>query len=186
LPVPDATKRKKKATGATDVRGLPERIMLDSGVVIRALEHDNPSRRDDPRLFDCRELWMRALRESRVLLPPFVVLEVLASGESPPLPLVRAVEHVPFSYQAAEQIAKKAGSDVKRRAAKDAARDGKRGKKPRSVVSHGALIVGTAAFHGADVLVTLDEDVKALAKLARVPVAEPKELLRGTQRSLFG
>ena len=34
-------------------------------------------------------------------------------------------------------------------------------------------------------LVTLDEDVKVLAKLARVPVAEPKDLLRGSQGSLF-
>jgi predicted nucleic acid-binding protein len=163
---------------------LPERIMLDSGVVIRALEHANPSRRDDPRIFDCRELWMRALRESRVLLPPFVVLEVLGSSprdsDGPPLPVVRAVEHVPFSYQAAEQIARKAGAEVKKRLSR--ATKG----KTRGAVSHDALIVGTAAFHGADVLVTLDEDVKALAKLARVPVAEPKDLLRGTQRSLFG
>ncbi len=47
-----------------------------------------------------------------------------------------------------------------------------------------ALIVGTAQFHGADVLVTLDEDVVSLAKLARVRVAEPKELLRWTQGEL--
>lgn len=162
-----------------ETKALPERIMLDSGVLIRALEHDNASRRDDPRIFDCRELWMRALREARVLLPPFVVLEVLGGhdGEGPPIPVVRAIEHVAFSYQAAEQMARKAAGDAKRRAPK--------GKK-RGAVRHDALIVGTAAFHKADVLVTLDDEVKALAKLARVPVAEPKDLLRGTQRSLFG
>lgn len=42
-----------------------------------------------------------------------------------------------------------------------------------------------AQFHRADVLVTLDEDVKALAKLARVRVADPKELLHGSQAQLF-
>lgn len=172
-----ATDKKKTARKSV---ALPERIMLDSGVVIRALEHANPARTGDARVPDCRELWVRALRECRVLMPPFVVLEVLAGdGAAPQFPIVRTVEHVAFSYQAAELMAGWAAPDVQKRLAKET-------KTARRVVKYDALIVGTAQFHRADVLVTLDDDVKALAKLARVPVAEPKDLLRGTQGDLFG
>lgn len=171
-----ASVRKKKARKPV---ALPERIMLDSGVVIRALEYSNPARKDDERVTDCRDLWVRALRECRVLMPPFVVLEVLGGdGAAPRFPVVRSVEHVAFSYQAAELMAAWAAPDVQKRLARET-------KTVRRVVTYDALIVGTAQFYRADVLVTLDDDVKALAKLARVPVAEPKDLLRGTQGSLF-
>jgi predicted nucleic acid-binding protein len=153
--------------------------MLDSGVIIRALEHANPARKGDPRVADCRTLWERALRECRVLMPPFVVLEVLAGDGAPPqFPIVKSVEHVAFSYQAAEKMAAWAGPEVKKRLARET-------KTARRVVNYDALIVGTAAFYAADVLVTLDEGVKALAKLANVRTAEPKEILKGTQETLF-
>jgi predicted nucleic acid-binding protein len=171
-----ATARKK---GARKRVALPERIMLDSGVVIRALEHANPARKDDQRVSDCRELWVRVLRECRVLMPPFVVLEVLAGdGAAPQFPIVRTVEHVAFSYQAAELMAGWAAPDVQKRLARET-------KTARRVVKYDALIVGTAQFHRADVLVTLDEDVKALAKLAGVRAEEPRDLLQGAQGDLF-
>lgn len=158
---------------------LPERVMLDAGVIIRALEHGNPSRKADPHVADCRTLWERALRECRVLMPPFVVLEVLASEGAPDeFPIVKSIEHVAFSYQAAEQMAKWARGEAKKRVSRDA-------KTARRAFNHDALLVGTAAFHEAEVLVTLDEGVKALAKLARVRVAEPSDLLKGTQGKLF-
>ena len=158
---------------------LPARIMLDSGVVIRALEYANPARAGDARVSDCRTLWVRALKECRVLMPPFVVLEVLGGDGAPPqFPIARAVEHVAFSYQAAELMARWSTPDMKKRLARET-------KTARRVVTYDALIVGTAQFHQADVLVTLDDDVKALAKLARVHVAEPKDLLWGTQGNLF-
>lgn len=165
--------------GPARVATLPERLMLDSGVVIRALEHANPARKGDPRVADCRSLWERALRECRILMPPFVVLEVLAGDSaSPRFPIVSSVVHVAFAYQAAERMAKWAGPDAKKRLARET-------KTARRIVSYDALIVGTAAFHEAEVLVTLDADVKALAKLAGVRAVEPKELLRGTQGKLF-
>lgn len=158
---------------------LPERIMLDSGVLIRALEYNNPSRKSDVRVGDCRALWVRALRECRVLMPPFVVLEVLAGDSAAPqFPVVRSVEHVAFSYQAAEQMAQWTKPSALKRLARDT-------KSTRRIVGYDALIVGTAQFHRVDMLVTLDQDVKALAKLARVPFAEPGDLLRGTQGDLF-
>lgn len=153
--------------------------MLDSGVIIRALEHSNPARKGDPRVADCRTLWERALRESRVLMPPFAVLEVLAGDDAPPqFPVVKSVEHVAFSYQAAEKMAAWASPDIRKRLAHET-------KTARRVVNYDALIVGTAAFYAADVLVTLDAGVKAMAKLANVRTAEPNELLKGTQGQLF-
>lgn len=100
-----------------------------------------------------------------------------AGDGAPPFPVVKSVEHVAFSYQAAEKMAAWAGADTgsASRATKTA----------RRVVNYDALIVGTAAFYAADVLVTLDEGVKAMAKLANVRTAEPKELLKGTQGALF-
>lgn len=91
---------------------------------------------------------------------------------------MKSVEHVAFSYQAAEKMAAWAGPEVKKRLARET-------KTARRVVNYDALIVGTAAFYAADVLVTLDEGVKAMAKLANVRTAEPKELLKGTQATLF-
>ena len=170
-----ATRKRAPAKPAV----LPDRIMLDSGVIIRALEHSNPARKGDPRVADCRTLWERALREARVLMPPFVVLEVLAGDGAPPqFPVVKSVEHVAFSYQAAEKMAAWAGADIRKRLARET-------NTARRVVNYDALIVGTAAFYAADVLVTLDEGVKAMAKLASVRTAEPKELLKGTQGTLF-
>lgn len=169
----------KKRAAREQIVKLPERIMLDSGVVIRALEHGNPARKHDARVPDCRELWERALRECSVLMPPFVVLEVLAGdGAVSQFPIVRTVEHVAFSYQVAEQMARWAAPDIQKRLARETTTS-------RRVVSYDAMIVGTAEFHRADVLVTLDDDVKALAKLAGVRVAEPRELLGGTTRNLF-
>lgn len=153
--------------------------MLDAGVIIRALDHENPARRGDAAVADCRTLWERSLRESRVLMPPFVFLEVLAgAGGQAPFPVVGSVEHVGFSYRAAEMMAPWVRPATGKRAAKDA-------RSPRNVVGYDALIVGTAAFHEVEVLVSLDAGVKALGKLAGVRVVEPHELLKGTQGKLF-
>lgn len=71
-----------------------------------------------------------------------------------------------------------AGPEIRKRLARET-------KTARRVVNYDALIVGTAAFHAADVLVTLDEGVKAMAKLASVRTAEPNDLLKGRQETLF-
>lgn len=196
--------------------GLPERLVFDATVLLFALEHENPKRKDDPRVADCREVWERSLREARVLLPPFVLLEVLAGGDDDDavpvpkaakaaakgrkpkgskaadetkkarpakrvelaFPLVRAVEHVAFTYQVAERMAAWARPQVLASIAKEEG-------VPRRVVGHDALVVGVADFYRADVVVTLDPATKRLAKLAGVRAAEPRDLLRGTQREMF-
>jgi glutathione S-transferase len=104
---------------ATKPVALPGRIMLDSGVIIRALEHANPQRSSDPRVADCRALWERALSECRVFLPPFVVLEVMSGEQAGALPIVKSIEHVAFTYQVAESMAKWAKPGDQKRVAKD-------------------------------------------------------------------
>lgn len=153
--------------------------MIDAGVILRALDHENPVRRGDATVADCRTLWERALRESRVLMPPFVFLEVLAgAGGRAPFPVVSSVEHVGFSYRAAEIMAPWVRPATGKRGKRDP-------KSTRNVVGYDALIVGTAAFHEVEVLVSLEPGIKALGKLAGVRVVEPHELLKGTQGKLF-
>lgn len=167
-----------KATKEPRRRKLPARIMMDAGVIVRALDHESGARKKDPRAKECRELWTRALQECRVLVPPFVVLELLAGQRgAPAFPVVRAIEHVAFSYQVAEQMAAWAAPTAHAEVAK-------RTGASRRVVGFDALVVGTAKFHGADVLVTLDDDVLALAASAGVPAARPRELLTWQQQSL--
>lgn len=167
-----------KTTKQPKRRKLPARIMLDSGVVLRALDHESPTRKKDPHVKECRELWSRALQECRVLIPPFVVLELLAGQRgATAFPVVRAIEHVAFSYQVAEQMAAWATPSASAETAKATSTS-------RRVVGYDALIVGTAKFHGADVLVTLDDAVVALATAAGMNVARPRELLSWQQQSL--
>ena len=64
-------------------------------------------------------------------------------------PLVRAVEHVAFTYQVAERMAAWARPQVLASIAKEEG-------VPRRVVGHDALVVGVADFYRADVVVTLD------------------------------
>jgi predicted nucleic acid-binding protein len=159
-------------------RQFPARMMLDSGVIIRALDYKNPSRKQDPWVRDCRAIWERALSESIVLMPPLVLLELMSGEGAPPeFPNVGAIEHVGFSYQVAEQMAKWAKPKAGKKVAKET-------NTTRRVVQYDMLIVGTAAFYKADMLVTLDEDVKKLAKLAKVRAEDPKVVLRGTQTEL--
>jgi predicted nucleic acid-binding protein len=54
----------------------------------------------------------------------------------------------------------------------------------RKVVNYDALIVGIAAFHGASVLVSLDQGMKKMGALAGVRVVEPNALLSGQQREI--
>lgn len=88
-----ATRKRAPAKPAV----LPDRIMLDSGVIIRALEHANSARKGDPRVVDCRRLWERALRECRVLPPPRDRLSACGDGAAhaalTPDPWRRPIEH---------------------------------------------------------------------------------------------
>ena len=163
---------------------LPKRMMLDASVIIMALEHDNPRLRRDPTVKDARELWERALAECTVLLPPFIVLELLLGGVSTPLPALRNLMHVAFTYEVAESMGNWAsmpapGTNAQRTGKTQAIAAARSGR-------YDALIVGTAKFYGADVLVTRDAATKAMAKAAGVVTQDPAELLRWTQRGLPG
>jgi hypothetical protein len=80
--------------------------MLDTGVLIRALEYDNPKRSNDERVADCRAVWTQALRENTILIAANSVLEVLWGDSTfEQFPIVEAVEHVGFTYQVAERMA---------------------------------------------------------------------------------
>lgn len=95
---------------------LPARMVFDSVVTILALEHKNPTRKGDPRVADARQVWVRALRESRILLSPLVVLEFLGGAKpGKPFPLVSGIEHVGITYQMAEAMVQWASPPRSRR-----------------------------------------------------------------------
>jgi predicted nucleic acid-binding protein len=181
---PRQSSGRARPAGAQSKSLLPKRIMLDANVIIMALEYDNPRLRSDPKVKDARELWERALAECTVLLPPFIVLELLLGGVSTPLPALRNLMHVAFTYEVAESMGSWAsmpapGPKLRRAMKVESGADARNGR-------YDALIVGTAKFYGADVLVTQDVATKAIAKAAGVVTQAPAELLRWTQRGLPG
>jgi hypothetical protein len=177
------------AARSNQLAHLPKRIMLDSPIVIMALEYDNPRRQTDPKVQDARELWERALVECTVLLPPFVVLDLLLGGVQAPLPALRNLMHVAFTYEVAESMSSWASAPLPTKAtARKAGTRNAAARTPnaRDGMRYEALIVGTAKFYGAEVLVTHDAATAALATAAGLRVADPSALLRWTQRGLPG
>ncbi len=116
---------------------LPSRPLLDSGVVIRALEHESPKFVGDPRTQACRELWVELLRSSSdVLIAAPSLTEYLIGPDPKPFPRTKRVIVVSFDERAASQLAHWAGREVLVDTAKTGA--------PRDYIRYDAMIVACA------------------------------------------
>jgi predicted nucleic acid-binding protein len=151
-----------------DLNKFPARLLLDTGILIRALEHDREPHKSDPRTRDCRDLWVALASTSKtdVLIAAPSLLEYLRGPKAPEPPIVPGVIYASFDYLVAQDMASWATTatikEVRDRAA-----------NTRRIVTYDALIVGTARFYGADFIVSYDEDVQKLAAKARVGCCEP-------------
>lgn len=143
-------------------------MLLDTSVFIRALEHDKDAHRADPRVTDCRDLWVALLRSDRteVLISALSVLEFLRGPAAPALPVLPGIIWASFDYRVALDMCKWATPNVIA-----GVRDV--GGNTRRVVSYDALIVGTASAYHADCIVTYDADMKSLAAKASIACYEP-------------
>jgi predicted nucleic acid-binding protein len=139
-------------------------MLLDTGVFIRALEHDTAKHAADPRTVDSRDFWMAALRPSSrttLLIAAPTVLEFRLGPGAPPLPMVDRVEYVAFTASAAEQMASWATGPVIKSVMTATG-------LTRRLVEYDALIVACAKFGRADLIVSLDDDVHQLSKDAGI------------------
>jgi hypothetical protein len=200
-----AKAKPRKPTKTAGAATLPARLMFDAATVIMALEYENPARRRDQRVRDARELWERALRECTVLVPPFVVLALQSHGAGAPLPPIRNLMHVAFTYEVAESMIEWAH----RLTAAPLLAPRKRSSKARAVkqpppsveaqasvsvlgpdatkaANFDVALVGCAKFYAADVLISFDAALRAIGHAAGVESVEPSALLRWTQRALPG
>ena len=151
-----------------DATKFEERMLLDTSVMILALEYDNPARVDDPHLKDCRELWVDLLASSdtTVYIASLTLLEFLRFPNATQPPPAKKVVYAGFDYRTAIDTSKWATTAN----LKDI-RDGQ--GTTRRVVSYDALIVGTARAYNVDCIVTLDAGVHSLANKAGLTSREP-------------
>lgn len=134
-----------------DEKLLPQRLRLDSGVLIRALEHASEVHRQDPRTKDCRTLWETALRAKReILIAAPTVVEIRAKRGAPPLPVVKQVRVVPFHGSVADDLIHWGGEDALQEVVQASGAH-------RKLVRFDAMIVACARWHQADCLVSVDE-----------------------------
>jgi predicted nucleic acid-binding protein len=170
-----------------DPTKFPPRLLLDTGVFIRALEYDSDAHKNDPRTKDCRDLWIALSQtvKTEVLVAAVTVLEYMRgpSGKAArPVapPVVPGVIYASFHYRVAIEMADWATTDAIREV-----RDGT--STPRRIVAYDALIVGTARAYNADCIVADDQDMKKLAAKAGIDCREPSHfrpdptLFRGTK-----
>lgn len=166
-----------------DPTKLPSRVLLDTGIFIRALEHASDALKNDPRVKDCRDLWVAVLGspKTEVLIAAVTVLEYMRgpAGSTVKLvepPIVPGVIYASFDYRVAVDMAKWATTDVIKEV-RDAT------SVPKRIVAFDALIVGTASAYSADCVVSYDDDVKKLAVKAGIDCYEPSHF--GPDPDLF-
>jgi predicted nucleic acid-binding protein len=162
-----------------DASKFPPRVLLDTGVLIRALEHDQDAHEGDARVKDCRDLWVALLRSDRtdVLISALTVLELMRGDAAPVLPILPGIVLASFDYRAAQDMSKWATPQV-------IAGVREASGSTRRVTSYDALIVGTARAYHADCIVSYDKDVKSLAPKAGIACHEPSHFR--ADPTLFG
>ncbi len=126
---------------------IPHRVMIDTGVLIRALEY--ASHENDPRAAVCRAFWTTALRRTtaQMLIAAPSVTELLIKPNHEPIPLTRRVQVVSFDGTAARMLAE---------AFRGAVFQSMRGEFAKDAIRYDCLIAACARKHGAMALVSLD------------------------------
>ncbi|OGQ25625.1 MAG: hypothetical protein A2138_22525 [Deltaproteobacteria bacterium RBG_16_71_12] len=145
---------------------LPERPLLDTGILIRALREYT-----DAHTETCVAFLKALLDENKdILIAAPTLAEVVRGNAATTLPAVAGITVVGFDKQAAEILGKGLPAPVLK---EEAAQAGKTGMQ----IKYDAMIAACAARHRADVVVTLDDDMAKLAARLRVAVARPADYL---------
>jgi len=163
-----------------DASKLPARLMLDTQILVLALEHQSVKHANNPSTALARKLWEIAIgsRRTRVLIAAPSVFEFRVSPSAPPLPRLANIEYVAYSAVVAEDMSKWASPHVLKPPP---------GTKEttRNIVRYDALIVACAAHWKADLLVSEDNGMQTLADAARVQCVTLDYFLE-SQPNLFG
>ena len=146
------------------VDALPERCLVDTGVLIRALRQ-----RSDDEAPACVAFFDAMVSSSgrRMLVAAPTVAEMLR-GNPQPLPRTRSLLVVPFDSRAAELLGTEMPVDVLR---VHRAHD----QLPLSYLKYDAMIVACARRWEADCIVALDTDHVTLARHVGMPVLHPRQ-----------
>lgn len=162
-----------------DENRIPKRFLIDTGVLIRALEYESVTHSDDTRTKDCRDLWVTALRAGReIMIAAPSIVELRAKVGAPPVPKVKQIPVLPFTRFVADDLVTWAGEEAVREVASDS-------QAHRKLVRFDAMIVACARWSKAACVVSIDRHVAGLAKLAGIECHGP-EYFRASQGSLPG
>jgi len=151
-----------------DPTTLPQRALVDTGVLIRALG-ERPS---DPNSPVCEAFWTAMLENSRELLiaAPSLAEMIRQEGKGS-FPRRRGVEVVAFDDRAAQELGRRFPERVLQ-LERDAT------SLPKHYIKYDALIVACAIRHKATHVITLDGPMTSLAGKAGIQVVAPTVFLR--------
>jgi predicted nucleic acid-binding protein len=151
---------------------IPTRFLIDSGVLMRALEYPyqkSIARPGDERPDECRALWRLALKGNHeIVIAPHTVFEFRLNDTSSPMPWSPKVQSGNFTGAMVEDLLKWLNRGRVNRLITP--------EHPRSLIKWDAMIVGCAKSERATHIFSLDDDVHKLAAEAKIPCMRPSEL----------
>lgn len=154
-----------------DASSLPEKCLLDTGVLIRALRQ-----RSDADTSACRAFFDAMVNSNgkRMLVAAPTVAEMLR-GHPRPLPRTRSLSVVPFDLRAAELLGTKMPISVLKAQRFDI-------NLPLSYLKYDAMIAACAKRWEAECIVALDTDHVVLARHVGLPVCHPRQFAHRKMR----
>lgn len=157
-----------------DASLLPEKCLLDTGVLIRAL-----GQRSDSDASACQAFFdaMVASNGKRMLVAAPTVAEMLR-GHPQPLPRTRSLLVVPFDLRAAELLGTEMPIEVLKTQRIDT-------NLPLSYLKYDAMIVACAKRWDAECIVALDTDHVVLAKHVGLSVRHPRQFAHRQMRLML-
>lgn len=157
-----------------DPSSIPDRFMIDTGVLIRALEYSDAA--IDRRVAVCRALWVTALRSTKatILIPAPSVAEFRIKNQGASVPNTRRSPVVSFDVKAAEYLGEKF---------RDAVFQSMKGDFSKDAIRYDSLIAACAHSHNAMAMVSLDDKLmrKACDALG-VPFRSPFEFVQAERK----
>lgn len=158
-----------------DPKQLPDRILFDTGVFVRAFEQ-----RNDPRTPDCKKVWDEVQKQKKsILIAAPTLAEILRSQPAgTPLPRLPGVVVVPFDSDAAILLGGALSMTTLRAVGKEAG-------TTLTPLKYDSMILACAARHNAAAVATLDPNMSRLAAALDLAAFDPVAFLT-RQRTLPG
>jgi predicted nucleic acid-binding protein len=151
-------------TMAMEADLLPRRALIDSGVLMRALE---PHHRDAIAPV-CMLFWETMLaHELEILVAAPTLAELIRSGASGDVPRADNVEVVAFDDEAAMLLGKTFPVETLK-----SVRD-TQGCLSLTHLKYDAMIVACAIRHRAECIIAIDPDIPRLGQMVKIPVVSP-------------